>query len=83
MAKFFIYRPVFAWVIAILIMMAGILSINSLPISQYPDIAPPKVSISATYPGASSEVVENSVIQPIEQSLTGLDGLLYVFSESK
>lgn len=83
MAKFFIYRPVFAWVIAILIMMAGILSINSLPISQYPDIAPPKVSISATYPGASSEVVENSVIQPIEQSLTGLDGLLYMSSQSQ
>lgn len=83
MAKFFIYRPVFAWVIAILIMMAGILSINSLPVSQYPDIAPPTISISASYPGASSEVVENSVIQPIEQSLTGLDGLLYMSSSSQ
>lgn len=82
MAKFFIYRPVFAWVIAILTMMVGALSIFTLPVAQYPDIAPPNVTISASYPGASSEVVENTVIQPIEQSMNGLDGLIYMSSTS-
>lgn len=82
LARFFVYRPIFAWVIAIVIMLAGALSITSLPVSQYPDVAPPTVRISATYTGASAETVENSVTQIIEQQLTGLDGLLYFSSTS-
>lgn len=82
MALFFIRRPVFAWVIAIIIMLAGIMSITSLPISQYPDVSPPQISISATYPGADAQTLENSVTQVIEQQLTGLDGLLYFSSTS-
>ncbi|MCL2895144.1 efflux RND transporter permease subunit [Brenneria tiliae] len=81
-SRFFIYRPVFAWVISIVIMLAGVLAIQSLPIAQYPDVAPPSVSISATYTGASAETLENSVTQIIEQQLTGLDGLLYFSSSS-
>lgn len=81
-AKFFVNRPIFACVIAIIIMLSGILSINSLSISQYPDIAPPSVGISASYSGASAETVENSITQIIEQQLTGLDGLLYFSSTS-
>ncbi|MCL1825772.1 MAG: efflux RND transporter permease subunit [Betaproteobacteria bacterium] len=82
MARFFIDRPIFAWVIAILIMMAGVLSISNLPIQQYPDIAPPTVVINATYPGASAKAVEESVTQIIEQKMTGIDGLLYMSSTS-
>ncbi|ANJ95848.1 Multidrug-efflux transporter MexB [Serratia plymuthica] len=82
MAQFFIRRPVFAWVIAIIIMLCGLMSINSLPISQYPDVSPPQIAISATYPGADAETLENSVTQVIEQQLTGLDGLLYFSSTS-
>ncbi|MBZ6392071.1 MAG: efflux RND transporter permease subunit [Pantoea dispersa] len=82
LAQFFIRRPVFAWVIAIVIMMFGILSINSLPVAQYPDVAPPQISIQATYTGASAETLESSVTQVIEQQLTGLDGLLYFSSTS-
>lgn len=82
MARFFINRPIFAWVIAIVITLAGALSIYTLPIEQYPDIAPPTVSISATYTGASAETTENSVTQVIEQSMTGLDNLLYMSSSS-
>jgi multidrug efflux pump len=82
MSRFFIDRPIFAWVIAIVIMLAGALSITVLPIAQYPDIAPPAVTISATYPGASPETVENTVTQIIEQQLTGLDGLVYFSSSS-
>lgn len=82
MAKFFIDRPVFAWVIAIMIMMAGALSITTLPVSQYPTIAPPSVSISGSYPGASAQTVEESVTQIIEQNMTGLDNLLYMNSTS-
>ena len=82
LAQFFIRRPVFAWVIAICIMMFGLLSINSLPIAQYPDVAPPQISIGATYTGASAETLESSVTQVIEQQLTGLDGLLYFESTS-
>jgi multidrug efflux pump len=82
LAQFFIRRPVFAWVIAICIMMFGILSIKSLPIAQYPDVAPPQISIQATYTGASAETLESSVTQVIEQQLTGLDGLLYFSSTS-
>ncbi|WP_075173304.1 efflux RND transporter permease subunit [Neptunomonas phycophila] len=82
MARFFIDRPVFAWVIAIVVMLAGTLSIISLPIEQYPTIAPPSISVSASYAGASAETVENSVTKVIEQNMTGLDGLLYMSSQS-
>ncbi|HSI59513.1 MAG TPA: efflux RND transporter permease subunit [Ideonella sp.] len=82
MARFFIDRPIFAWVIAICIMLAGALSIRSLPLEQYPDIAPPRVSINATYTGASAKTIEDSVTQVIEQQLTGLDNLVYMGSTS-
>jgi multidrug efflux pump len=82
MAKFFIDRPVFAWVISIIIMLAGALSIAKLPIAQYPDIAPPSVSIRATYPGASAQTVQDTVIQIIEQGLTGIDNVQYMSSTS-
>ena len=83
MAKFFIDRPVFAWVISIIIMLAGALSIFKLPIAQYPDVAPPAVSISATYPGASAQTVQDTVIQIIEQGLTGIDNVQYMSSTSE
>lgn len=82
MARFFIDRPVFAWVIAIIIMLAGALSIRGLPIEQYPKIAPPTVAVHASYPGASAETVENAVTQIIEQRLTGIDHLRYFSSAS-
>ena len=82
MAKFFIDRPIFAWVIAIILMLAGIASVFTLPIAQYPTIAPPAVQISATYPGASAKTVENTVTQVIEQQMSGLDHLLYLASTS-
>ena len=82
LSRFFIERPIFAWVIAIGIMLAGLGSMLSLPIAQYPDIAPPGVGINATYPGASAETVETAVTQIIEQQLTGLDGLMYFSSSS-
>lgn len=81
-AHFFIHRPIFAWVISIVIMLTGIGSILNLPVEQYPDIAPPTIRIDATYTGASAETVENSVVQIIEQQLMGLDGLLYFSSSS-
>ena len=77
MSGFFIERPVFAWVISICIMLGGIIAINTLPVEQYPRIAAPTINISATYPGASAEAVENSVTQVIEQALTGIDHLRY------
>lgn len=83
MAKFFIDRPVFAWVIAILIMLAGLLSIFRLPIAQYPEVAPPSVSISSSYPGASAQTVQDTVIQIIEQGLTGIDNVQYMSSTSE
>ncbi|MBB86694.1 MAG: hydrophobe/amphiphile efflux-1 family RND transporter [Xanthomonadales bacterium] len=82
MARFFIDRPIFAWVIALVIMLAGLLSIRTLPIEQYPQIAPPAVEINANYPGASAQTIENAVTQVIEQNMTGLDGLLYMASNS-
>lgn len=82
MARFFIDRPVFAWVIAIVIMVAGILSIRVLPVAQYPGIAPPAISILASYPGASAETIEKTVTQVIEQRMTGLDNLRYIESMS-
>ena len=80
MARFFIDRPIFAWVIAIVIMLAGALAITNLPIAQYPSIAPPAIAINASYPGASAKTAEDSVTQVIEQKLTGIDGLLYISS---
>ncbi|TBW56508.1 efflux RND transporter permease subunit [Marinobacter halodurans] len=82
MARFFIDRPIFAWVIAIVLMMAGGLSIYNLAVEQYPTVAPPEVTISASYPGASSEAVEDSVTQVIEQQMNGIDNLLYMSSTS-
>ena len=82
MSKFFIDRPVFAWVIAIVIMMAGALAILRLPVEQYPKIAPPTVSISASYPGASAKTLEDTVTQVIEQKMTGLDHFRYMSSNS-
>ena len=82
MSKYFIDRPVFAWVIAIVIMLAGGLSILRLPIEQYPSIAPPSIRVSATYPGASAQTVEDTVTQVIEQQMNGLDHLRYISSNS-
>ncbi|TEW53320.1 efflux RND transporter permease subunit [Psychromonas sp. RZ22] len=82
MSKFFIQRPIFAWAITIVIMLSGIASIFTLPIAQYPTIAPPAITISASYPGASAKTIEDSVTQVIEQSMTGLDNLLYMSSTS-
>ncbi|GGD08661.1 multidrug efflux RND transporter permease subunit AcrB [Franconibacter pulveris 1160] len=82
MAKFFIDRPIFAWVIAIIIMLAGALSIMNLPIAQYPSIAPPAVTINATYPGADAKTVQDTVTQVIEQNMNGIDGLMYMSSTS-
>ncbi len=82
MARFFINRPVFAWVIAIMIMLAGLLAIHTLPVSQYPTIAPPAVSISASYPGADASTTERAVTQIIEQNMVGLDGFMYMDASS-
>src|SRR3546814_13022070 len=82
MAQFFIDRPVFAWVISIIIMLAGGLAILELPVEQYPKIAPPAVTISATYPGASAKTLEDAVTQVIEQKMTGKDNLRYMSSTS-
>ncbi len=82
MSRFFIERPIFAWVVALVIMMAGVLAILTLPVAQYPTIAPPAVNITATYPGASAETLQSSVTQVIEQQLKGIDHLLYFSSTS-
>jgi multidrug efflux pump len=82
LSRVFIDRPIFAWVIAIIIMLAGLGSIYTLPVEQYPDIAPPNVNIRANFPGASAQTLENSVTQVIEQQLTGIDGLLYFSANS-
>jgi len=82
MAQFFIDRPIFAWVLSIVVMLAGLMAIRTLPLEQYPDIAPPRVSIGATYTGASAKTVEDSVTQVIEQQMKGLDNLLYMQSTS-
>ncbi|ORM63232.1 aminoglycoside/multidrug transporter subunit AcrD [Pantoea rodasii] len=82
MSNFFIDRPIFAWVLAILLCLCGTLAIISLPIEQYPDLAPPNVRITANYPGASAETLENTVTQVIEQNMTGIDNLMYMSSNS-
>src|SRR5512143_1148751 len=82
LSRFFLDRPVFAWVIAIVMMVAGGLAIHNLPISQYPPIAPPSIAIDAFYPGASAETVEDSVTQIIEQKMTGFDKMLYLSANS-
>lgn len=82
MANFFIDRPIFAWVLAIMICLTGVLAIKSLPVEQYPDLAPPNVRITANYPGASASTLENTVTQIIEQSMTGIDNLMYMSSQS-
>jgi hydrophobe/amphiphile efflux-1 (HAE1) family protein len=82
MARFFIDRPIFAWVIAIVVMMAGALAVLKLPVAQFPPLAPPAVAITGTYPGASAETIEATVVQVIEQQMSGLDSLLYMSAES-
>src|SRR5690349_18367604 len=82
MSKIFIDRPIFAWVIAIIIMLMGIGAIRQLPVAQYPDVAPTQINIRATYPGASAATLESSVTQVLEQQLTGIDGMLYFQSSS-
>ncbi|HGY1825466.1 TPA: efflux RND transporter permease subunit, partial [Escherichia coli] len=77
MPNFFIHRPNFAWVVAIFISLAGLLAIFSLPVAQYPNVAPPQILIAATYPGASAEVINDSVTSLIEEELNGAKGLLY------
>src|SRR5919107_3019493 len=82
MSKLFIDRPIFAWVIAIIIMLMGVGAIVSLPVAQYPDVAPTQINIRASYPGASAATLESSVTQVLEQQLTGIDGMLYFQSSS-
>src|SRR5512137_2770327 len=82
LSRFFLDRPVFAWVIALAMILAGCLAIYNLPVSQYPPIAPPSISIRAVYPGAAAKTVEDSVTQIIEQKMTGLDKMLYMSSTS-
>ncbi|MDO6415603.1 multidrug efflux RND transporter permease subunit [Sphingomonas sp. BIUV-7] len=82
LSRIFIDRPIFAWVLAIIVMLCGIGAIMSLPIAQYPDVAPPQVTVRATYPGANAQTIQNSVTQVIEQQLTGIDGLIYFSSSS-
>ncbi|MGB7802623.1 multidrug efflux RND transporter permease AcrD [Buttiauxella sp.] len=82
MANFFINRPIFAWVLAIILCLTGLLAIFSLPVEQYPDLAPPNVRITANYPGASAQTLENTVTQVIEQNMTGLDNMMYMSSQS-
>src|SRR5690606_21641858 len=83
MSRFFIDRPIFAWVIALGILLVGLLALRSLPIEQYPDIAPPSLTISVTYPGADAATLEQNVIQIIEQQLNGVEGFLYMSSSSQ
>ncbi len=82
MPHFFIDRPIFAWVVALFILLAGMLALPQLPVAQYPDVAPPKVEILATYPGASAQTLNESVVSLIEQELNGADHLLYFESQT-
>ena len=83
MAKFFIDRPVFAWVIALFILLAGLLAIPNLPVSQYPQIAPPTIIVNSVYPGASAQTVDESVTSLIEQEMNGAENMLYIESQSQ
>ena len=78
LAKFFIDRPIFAWVIALIILLGGVLALRGLPVSQYPSVAPPALSISVTYPGASAQVVEQTAVALIEQEMNGIEHLLCI-----
>ena len=82
LSRFFIDRPVFAWVLALVLMLGGGIAVTTLPVMQYPNIAPPQVTVSSNYPGASAQTVQDSVVQVIEQQLNGIDGLDYITSES-
>ena len=82
MAQFFIGRPVFAWVIALFIVLAGLLAIPNLPVAQYPSVAPPQIELTATYPGASAQTIDETVVSLIEQELNGVNHLLYFSSSS-
>ena len=83
MSEFFIKRPIFAWCVAIVIMLAGAISIATLPVAQYPAIALPQITVSAIYPGASAETLSDTVTQVIEQKMSGIDGFLYMSSASE
>ena len=78
MARFFIHRPIFAWVVALFLMVIGVVSITQLPISQYPKVAPPTIQVSVTYPGASAQTLEDSVLSVIEREMNGSPGLMYM-----
>ena len=82
MSRFFIDRPIFAWVIALVILLAGFLALRTLPIEQYPSVAPPALTITAVYPGADPETLEQNVTQIIEQQINGVEGFLYMSSDS-
>src|SRR5690554_6908862 len=82
MPRFFIDRPIFAWVIALMLMLGGGLAVKNLAVNQFPDVAPPAVALTVNYPGASAQTVQDTVVQVIEQQLNGLDGLRYISSES-
>ena len=82
MARFFIDRPIFAWVIAIFIIMAGLVSIKFLPVNQYPQVTPPKIMLIASYPGADAETIDSSVMSIMEDQMNGIDGLMYMESQS-
>src|SRR6516225_182697 len=81
LARFFIDRPVFAWVISIVIVLAGLIAVVSLPIAQYPDITPPTIQVACAYPGANAQVVADTVAAPIEQQVNGVEGMMYMSSQ--
>src|SRR5271165_4331707 len=82
LSRFFIDRPIFAVVVSIVITLAGAIAVSTLPVAQYPQITPPSVSVSISYPGASAQVVAETVAAPVEQSVNGVDGMLYMSSNS-